>query len=746
VRPDNEAREVPSDGAVAEGEAHPISIAAPKATAQPATPPSSALPSAAADTSRASGFRWSAPGPRPGEASSLALMEPGINLLDPRIAGVLERCFDRLCGRDSNIDALELGSGLEIRTEYLAQRVLCVLDADRDGLIDREDFLTSIRTLLCGSARERLSFAFRIHDLDDDQALDRAELQHMIALGLREDSLDTSEAEAERLTDLLLLGADRNEDGRVSFAEFEVAVHAHTSVFEQITRSGLIWIAPDEHLRAYVESCDTRSTAMRWLDRLGELSHGLRRKLENHALSLTLFAAWALLNAVLFEHAMAVYRARAEPLSIQLARGAGACLKLNAALLLVPMLRVMLTWVRRTPRLRALPVDHALTFHRVLGHAVLVFALVHTLAHLWHADPTLSSNPLLLIATMHDGPSGAALLLGMLLMWLCALPVLRKGHFELFHVSHMFYLAFFPLLLIHGTSFWAWGAIPCLAFAVDHVLRVSRHTHTTKVVSASALRSQVTRLTIARPPGFVHRPTDYLFLRIPELARHEWHPFTISSAPEREHLTMHIRSLGNWTRELHALITSGRASTVPSLQVELDGPYGAPCTHIFEARHAVLIGAGIGATPFASVLESLALGAHEGRKQGSLERVHFFWINHDQHGFEWFRELLASIERMDTGTLLDVRIYMTGGRNDAASAIVSLAREFAHETGRPDLVTGLKARTRMGHPNFMEELRAIANLHAPDPVPVFFCGPPGLAHKVRAVCLKLGLEFRQEHF
>lgn len=41
------------------------------------------------------------------------------------------------------------------------------------------------------------------------------------------------------------------------------------------------------------------------------------------------------------------------------------------------------------------------------------------------------------------------------------------------------------------------------------------------------------------------------------------------------------------------------------LQVLIDGPYGAPSQHIFEAEHAVLIAAGIGITPFASILQSI---------------------------------------------------------------------------------------------------------------------------------------------
>ena len=36
--------------------------------------------------------------------------------------------------------------------------------------------------------------------------------------------------------------------------------------------------------------------------------------------------------------------------------------------------------------------------------------------------------------------------------------------------------------------------------------------------------------------------------------------------------------------------------------------------------------------------------------------------------------------------------------------------------------------------------------HAPEPVDVYFCGPQGLAKKLRPVCAKLGLTFREERF
>ena len=37
----------------------------------------------------------------------------------------------------------------------------------------------------------------------------------------------------------------------------------------------------------------------------------------------------------------------------------------------------------------------------------------------------------------------------------------------------------------------------------------------------------------------------------------------------------------------------------------MDGPYGTATREIFETEHAVLIGSGIGVTPYASILQSV---------------------------------------------------------------------------------------------------------------------------------------------
>uniref|UniRef100_A0AAG5DG18 FAD-binding FR-type domain-containing protein n=1 Tax=Anopheles atroparvus TaxID=41427 RepID=A0AAG5DG18_ANOAO len=74
----------------------------------------------------------------------------------------------------------------------------------------------------------------------------------------------------------------------------------------------------------------------------------------------------------------------------------------------------------------------------------------------------------------------------------------------------------------------------------------------TYISSGLLLPSKVTHLVIKRPLHFCFRPGDYVFVNIPAIAQYEWHPFTLSSAPEQEdYIWLHIRGVGEWTNRLH---------------------------------------------------------------------------------------------------------------------------------------------------------------------------------------------------
>ena len=75
-----------------------------------------------------------------------------------------------------------------------------------------------------------------------------------------------------------------------------------------------------------------------------------------------------------------------------------------------------------------------------------------------------------------------------------------------------------------------------------------------RVTSLQLLPNQVVRLVIERPVDFEFQAGDYVYVNLPQVAQFEWHPFTISSAPEEaEHLTLHIRVAGGWTGRLYTI-------------------------------------------------------------------------------------------------------------------------------------------------------------------------------------------------
>lgn len=43
---------------------------------------------------------------------------------------------------------------------------------------------------------------------------------------------------------------------------------------------------------------------------------------------------------------------------------------------------------------------------------------------------------------------------------------------------------------------------------------------------------------------------QYVFIQCPSVSRLEWHPFTLTSAPEEDYFSAHIRIVGDWTQAL----------------------------------------------------------------------------------------------------------------------------------------------------------------------------------------------------
>ena len=198
---------------------------------------------------------------------------PAPSLDDQRLLATLERAFATHAGRDGVIDLRELQKALGLRSEYLARRVLAAFDRDGDGVIDKTSSSHGVRALVFGTDREKLRFAFRVHDHDGDGSLDRQELLRMIAISLAESDVAVRADAAARAPGRRALRGRRHEpDGRHLLRRARGGRRASgPTLLRRMTRSEAIWIAPNEDLLAWLDAAASRATRARerlerWLE------------------------------------------------------------------------------------------------------------------------------------------------------------------------------------------------------------------------------------------------------------------------------------------------------------------------------------------------------------------------------------------------------------------------------------------------------------------------------------------------
>ncbi|NXW62262.1 NOX5 oxidase, partial [Eurystomus gularis] len=728
--------------------------------------------------------------------------------------------FGSIAGEDKEIDLEEFKTALQVKESFFAERFFALFDADGSGTISLEELLQALSLLVHGSEMDKLRFLFQVYDVDvllcpdtvshqeacvqgrvatsalkggSSGSIDPDELRLVLRWCLQESAIVLPEERLGDLTLALFEAADKDHSGSITFEELREELEAFPEVMENLTISAASWLKPPPPVE--------RSLRPRYLT---------RPYWHNHRGKLTFLGGYAGLNLLLFT--LAALRHAGLGAWVMVARGCGQCLNFNCALLAVLMLRRCLTWLRATPIALVLPLDQHVVFHQLVGYVVLALAAVHTGAHianfsrLAHQDGHRVLAEYLLSARPEvGGLGGTASQTGLALQGLLAAMLVfsspcvrRSGHFEVFYWTHLSYISIWTLLIFHGPHFWKWFAVPGCLFVLEKVLGLAwRRAGGLHIVEVNLLPSKVTHLVIERPQSFHYKPGDYIYLNVPAIATYEWHPFTISSAPEQqETLWLHIRSLGQWTNKLYeyfqqpewpspepkplsrslrekrcrrwAQVGLGETHRICNIKCYIDGPYGTPTWRIFTSEHAVLIGAGIGITPFASILQSI-MYRYRRRKQScpschyswcedlrdeemTLRKVDFIWINRDQKHFEWFVSLLTKLEMEQAeqepgGRFLEMHMYMTSAlsKNDMKAIGLQMALDLLAAKEQKDSITGLRTRTQPGRPDWNKVFGKVAE-EKRGKVQVFFCGSPALAKVIRAHCDRFGFRFFKENF
>src|ERR1700709_1232258 len=184
-------------------------------------------------------------------------------------------------------------------------------------------------------------------------------------------------------------------------------------------------------------------------------------------------------------------------------------------------------------------------------------------------------------------------------------------------------------------------------------------------------------------PSMKYKAGQWLFLNVPSVSKQQWHPFTITSCPFDPYISVHVRQVGDFTRALGDALGAGNAQAklyddvdpmgmyevalqngqqMPELRI--DGPYGAPAEDVFDNEVAILIGTGIGVTPWAAILKNIWHLRMENQNATRLRRVEFIWVCKDTSSFEWFQALLSSLEAQSLADAAQQRAH-TGDKSKA---------------------------------------------------------------------------------
>uniref|UniRef100_A0A674BBF9 NADPH oxidase 5 n=1 Tax=Salmo trutta TaxID=8032 RepID=A0A674BBF9_SALTR len=700
--------------------------------------------------------------------------------------------FESIAGDDKEIDLEEFKTALKVKESFFAERFFALFDSDGSKTISLDELLKALDLLIHGSETDKLRFLFQVYDVDGSGSIDPDELRTVLKSCLRESAISLPEEKLDDLTLALFESADKDNSGSITFEELKAELENFPEVMENLTISAANWLKPPGLEQKKGRHTPRYLTPAYW---------------HNNSRKLLFLCAYTCLNLLLFITAM--LKNAEGGFWYMVAKGCGQCLNFNCTFVMVLMLRRCLTWLRATWVVRVLPLDQNILLHQMVGYAIVTFSTMHTTAHFMnfvHLSQNSSYSLWEHLFTTRPGigwVQGSASLTGMVLQIMICLMVVcsstfvrRSGHFEVFYWSHLSYVWVWALLVVHCANFWKWFVVPGVIFLLEKLVGVAvSHMGGLYIVEVNLLPSKVTHLVIKRPQFFHFKPGDYVYINIPDIAKYEWHPFTISSAPEQpDTLWLHIRSMGQWTNRLYEYFRQPDSQVVSTKRLSaslkdrrhqrsitaklsenhrfcnvkcfVDGPYGTPTRQIFASEHAVLIGAGIGITPFASILQSII---YRMRKQNcpncsyswcenikdsemKLRKVDFIWINRDQKSFEWFVSLLTKLE-MDQadeepeGRFLEMHMYMTSAlsKNDMKAIGLQMALDLLAKKEKRDSITGLRTRTQPGRPEWGKVFQKVAE-EKKGKVHVFYCGAPALAKLIKAQCEHFGFNFYKENF
>ncbi|XP_035667433.1 dual oxidase 2-like isoform X1 [Branchiostoma floridae] len=500
--------------------------------------------------------------------------------------------------------------------------------------------------------------------------------------------------------------------------------------------------------------------------------NALKRYIQNYRLHIFWLTLYTLVTIGIFAERAYYYSVEREHAGLRRIAGYGVTVTRGAAsgmmwafsIILVTMCRNTITHMRETFLHLYIPFDSAITLHKIIAMTGLFFTVMHCIGHainFYHISTQTADDLTCLfrdyfhysneLPKFHywcfattTGMTGVLLVLVIAIMYVFATQYARRYVFKAFWLTHNLYPILYILTIVHGSGnlvqepfFYYFFLGPVILFTLDKLVSISRKKVEIPVVKAEHLPSNVTMLKFKRPTNFDYKSGQWVRIASAALGDNEYHPFTLTSAPHEDTLSLHIRSVGPWTNNLRKVYDPAKIQ--PDFgypKVFVDGPYGEGHQDWYKFPVAILIGGGIGVTPFAAILKDIVQKSAQGAKF-NCKKVYFLWVTRTQKQFEWLTDIIREVEEKDKNDLVSVHIFITQfyQKFDLRTTMLYICeRHFQRISGR-SLFTGLNSITHFGRPNFESFFDTLQDEHPEvSTFGVFSCGPPPMTYTADKAC------------
>lgn len=428
--------------------------------------------------------------------------------------------------------------------------------------------------------------------------------------------------------------------------------------------------------------------------------------------------------------------------SVYMSRGAGLCLAINPALLLMPMCRHSITYLRnRIPIIGKFFPDFSIYFHKVCSYTLLFWSVIHTVCHYINfigVEKILKINTAYnLHFKMTAGVTGHIMVVCLLIISAFSFKKIRMLKYELFWYTHHLFVIFYIAYILHGTGcfvktdngkcmpyYSSFVSAPVfLVYFLERVLREFRKEGriVSVIYSGDTLKIKVPRNNMKYLPG------HYILLKCGDISQGQWHPFTITSSPEEKDIEVSIRCLGDWTFKIRDLLLEKTSNNSELPLVKIDGPFGSPIDTICNYSAVILVASGIGITPYISMLKYIVKNDPESM---TIKKIDLIWVNRDPRYFEWFNEEIKFFWENSCSLRINFHMYLT-------EHITTIPRIKSITTGR-NVYLNKVYRTDIpinyGRPDFNKFFKRYLKSNTDLYVGCFVCGSKNLEINVRESC------------